>query len=93
MTAEELNKVPFKFVAHLTMRHESLATYKNDDYDIGYCEHVIRRADGGFGRTYRHYRLRNKIYKTLPKFLEAIKDLKYYDGSNPDHTIFIKSKR
>lgn len=37
--------------------------------------------------------LRNKIYKTLPKFLEAIKDLKYYDGSNPDHTIFIKSKR
>lgn len=93
MTPEQLAKVPFQFVCSMALEHEHTITYKNDDYNIGFCDHTIKRKDGGFGRTYRHYRLRNKVYKTLPKFLEAIKDIIYNDGNNPDNVIFLNSKK
>lgn len=82
MTAEELAQVPFEFVCSIAMEHEHTTTLKNDEYDMGYCLHTIKRADGGFGRSYRHYRYRDKIYKTLPKFLEAIKDVKFKEDNS-----------
>lgn len=77
MTKEELTKVPFKFMQLRYLRNALLITYKNDKYDMGFCIHRPKRKDGVFGRTYRHYRFRDKVYKTLPKFLEAIKELKF----------------
>lgn len=77
MTQEELSKIPFTFVAHLSMEHEHCITYVNTEYNFGICEHTPVKSDGfTFGRPYRHYRWGNKVYKTLPKFLEAIKDVK-----------------
>lgn len=78
MTKEELSKIPFTFVAHLSMEHEHCTTYANADYDFGVCEHTRVKSDGlTFGRTYRHYRWGNRVYKTFPKFLEAIKDVPF----------------
>lgn len=76
MTAEELSKIPFKCVASLAMEHEHCLTYVNEDYDFGMCKHTKKKSDGfSFGRTYTHYRYRDKVYKSLPKFLEAIKEV------------------
>jgi hypothetical protein len=33
-----------------------------------------KRKNGDFGRTYRHWRIDNKIYKSDEKFFEALKD-------------------
>ena len=78
MTKEELSKIPFKCVSHLAMAHEHCVTYVNEEYDFGICDCTKVKADGyTFGRTYRHYRYKDKVYKTLPKFLEAIKDVYY----------------
>ena len=77
MTKEELNKVPFTFVWHMNMEHEHTSTYVNIDYDFGMCSHT-KCVDGiACGRTYTHYRHGNKVYKSLKKFLEAIKDVEF----------------
>lgn len=76
MTAEELCKIPFKMVSNLSMEHEHCATYKNADYNMGYCVHHKRKDDGTFGRWYVHYQYNGEVYKTKAKFLEAIKDVK-----------------
>lgn len=75
MTAEELSKIPFKCVSTLAMEDEHAMTYVNREYDFGMCKHTKKNEYGDFGRTYTHYRYRDKIYKSLPKFLEAIKDI------------------
>lgn len=77
MTKEELRKIPFTFVSHLNMEHEHTSTYVNIDYDFGMCSHT-KCVDGiACGRTYIHYRHGNKVYKSLKKFLEAIKDVEF----------------
>lgn len=77
MTKEELTKVPFKFVSHMSMEHEHASAYVNTDYNFGMCRHT-KCIDGiACGRTYTHYRYKDKVYKSLPKFLEAIKDVKF----------------
>lgn len=79
MTAEQLSKIPFRMVAHLSMEHEHCATFLNADYNMGYCVHTKRKDDGTFGRSYTHYQYNGEVYKTKAKFLEAIKNVKYHD--------------
>lgn len=77
MTKEELSKVPFQMTWHMNMEHEHTSTYVNTDYDFGICRHT-KCIDGiACGLTYTHYRHRNKVYKSLKKFLEAIKDVEF----------------
>ena len=77
MTKEELSKVPFRMTWHMNMEHEHTSTYVNTDYDFGMCRHT-KCIDGiACGRTYTHYRHGNKVYKSLKKFLEAIKDVEF----------------
>lgn len=77
MTKEELGKIPFSFVSHLSMEHEHSSTYANYDYGFMMC-HRTKCVDGiTFGRTLTHYMYKGKIYKSLPKFLEAIKDVEF----------------
>ena len=77
MTKEELSKVPFRMTWQMNMEHEHTSTYVNTDYDFGMCCHT-KCIDGiDCGRTYTHYRHGNKVYKTLKKFLEAIKDVEF----------------
>lgn len=77
MTKEELSKVPFTFAFHFSMEHEHISSYVNTDYGFGMSRHT-KCIDGiACGRTYTHYRYKDKVYKSLPKFLEAIKDVEF----------------
>ena len=75
MTTEELQKVPFHFVSHMSMEDEHVTTYASDDNKIGFCDHVPFKNGEPHGRSYRHYWLNGKVYKTKKKFIEAIKEL------------------
>lgn len=77
MTEEELNKIPFHMTGHMSMAHEHTCAYADESGDLGFCDHTKVKGDGEygeFGRTYRHYRIKGKIYKSYKKFLEALKD-------------------
>lgn len=74
MTEEELSKVPFRMVAHLAMESEHCCTYSSEDGMLGICVHTKKRGEYDFGRTYRHYRIGQKVYKTKTAFIEALKD-------------------
>ena len=86
MTVEELEKVPFHFVAHMSMEDEHTSTYVIEHNRLGICEHTSTNAieDNRLGicehtiykdgRPYRHWRIGTNIYKSKKKFLEAIKD-------------------
>ena len=74
MTIEELKKISFHFVSHMSMEDEHTTTYANEDNQLGWCDHVPYKNGQPYGRAYRHYRIGLKIYKTKAKFLEAIKD-------------------
>ena len=74
MTIEELKDIPFHFVAHMALESEHMMSYETEDGRLGFCDHTPKRKNGDFGRTYRHYRIEGKVYKTKEKFLEALKD-------------------
>ena len=77
MTIEELEKVKFHFVAHMSMEDEHTTTYFSEDGKIGFCDHVPRDEFGMVkkgGRAVRHFMIDGKVYKSKKKFLEAIKD-------------------
>ena len=73
MTIEELEKVPFHFVAHMSMEDEHTTTYASEDNRLGICDHTIYK-DGRPYRSYRHWRIGTNIYKSKKKFLNALKD-------------------
>ena len=73
MTIEELEKVKFHFVAHMSMEDEHTTTYASEDNRLGICDHAIYK-DGRPYRSYRHYWLNGKVYKSKKKFIEALKD-------------------
>ena len=65
MTLEELSKVPFQMVAHLSMADEHTCTYSSKDGRLGFCDHTPALADFDgmqkYGRTTRHYRIDGKV--------------------------------
>ena len=73
MTIDELKAIPFHFVSSAAWEHEHTLTYESEDWRLGFCDHTIYK-DGQPYRTYRHYRIDLKIYKSKKKFEEAIKD-------------------
>lgn len=74
MTEAELKKVKFRMVAHLAMENEHCCTYTSEDGRLGFCDHTTKTSEFKYGRTYRHWRIDGKIYKTEKKFLEALAD-------------------
>ena len=74
MTIDELKAIPFHFVCSAAWEDEHTLTYESEDGRLGFCDHTPKRKNGDFGRTYRHYRIEGKVYKTKEKFLEALKD-------------------
>ncbi len=76
MTYEELKKVPFHFVSHLSMEDEHCTTYASEDGRIGFCNHVPYKNGEPKGRSYRHYMIDGKVYKTKEKFVEALEQFK-----------------
>ncbi|MGJ1036115.1 hypothetical protein ACR77Y_23335 [Escherichia coli] len=74
MKIEELEKVKVKIPSHMSMEDEHTTTYFSEDGKIGFCNHVPFKNGEPHGRSYRHYWLNGKVYKSKKKFLEAIKD-------------------
>ena len=77
MTEEEFNKIPFHMVYRLALENEHSCTYESEDERLGFCEHTIKNKYGEFSRSYRHWRIDNKVYKTKEKFLDALKDFPF----------------
>ena len=77
MTKEELTKIPFTFKSSFSMEHEHFTEHYNKEYGFSFCTHTKKKANGDFGRSYRHYMCQNKVYKSLDNFLEAIKDVEF----------------
>ena len=77
MTLEEFNKIPVRETCHLAMEHEYTTTYASADNRVGVCVHVPHHPKTGepHGRSYRHYMIDGKVYKSRQKLAEAIKDL------------------
>lgn len=74
MTEEELKKVEFKFVSSMSGSVEHTITYSSKDGSLGFCDHTKVKKNGGFGRSYRHWRIKNKVYDKWEDFIEALKD-------------------
>lgn len=77
MTIDELEKIPFHFVSHLSMTDMHCTTYMSDDKRFGFSDHVPYK-DGHPDRrnkAYRSYMINGKWYQTKKKFLEALADV------------------
>ena len=74
MTIEEIKHIPFYFVCSAAWEHEHTITYESEDGRLGFCEHTPKLNNGNFGRTYRHYHIDGKVYKSKKKFLAALAD-------------------
>ena len=77
MKPEELKKVRFHFVSHMSMEHEHTCTYIDDSGRLGFCDHTKRKKNGDFGRSYRHFRIDSNIYKSKEKFLKALESFSF----------------
>jgi hypothetical protein len=77
MTKEQLEKIQFRFVSSLSMAHEHCTVCHNLEYGFSFCTHTKKKSNGDFGRSHRHYMYQGKVYKSLDKFLEAIKDVEF----------------
>ena len=78
MTLEELNKVPFKWCSHISLSYEHVSSYVNEQYGFRMMT-ITPCYDNGmrFGRTRKHFYYDGKWYKSMKKFLEAIKDVEF----------------
>lgn len=74
MNIEELKSIPFHFVCSAAWQNEHTMTYESEDGRLGFCDHTQKRKNGDFGRTYRHYHIDGKVYKSKEKFLAALAD-------------------
>ena len=77
MTEQELAKIPFKCVCHMSLESEHIATYEDKSGRLGFCTHTAKVDEFTFGRATTHYRIDEKIYKSKKKFLEALKDFSF----------------
>ena len=74
MTFEEFEKLHFNFVAHMSLVGVHTRTYQDDSGRLGYCVHTHIKKNFEAGRSYIHYRIDSKVYKTKEKFVEALSD-------------------
>ena len=72
MTYEQLKSIPFRFVSHLSKEDEHCTTYATEDGRISFCSHVHYKYGQPHGRSYRHYMIDGKVYKTNEKFIKAL---------------------
>lgn len=77
MTKEELQKVPFHFVSHLSMGNVHISTYIAENKRIGFSDHVKYRNGQPTNRCYRVWMLDGETYENSTEFLEALKDVNF----------------
>ena len=78
MTREELAKVPFRMSGHVSMAHEHVSTYVNQQYGFILIDRAkVIKGGTDFGKAKREYIYQGKTYKKYDQFLEAIKDVEF----------------
>ena len=79
MTEQELSQIPFRMVSHLALETEHICVYESQNplYKISMCKHTKRKKNGEFGKSYTHYVLNGKEYKTRQDLLNAINNTNY----------------
>lgn len=74
MTDEEIKAIKFKWQSHMSLEGEHVTVWVSECGRFGICDHVPFRGMSPWGRSYSHYRIDNKIYKTKQKFIEALRE-------------------
>jgi hypothetical protein len=72
----KIGDIKLQWKSHMSLDDEHITVYASDDNRIGVCVHVIT-SDGRYGRSYRHYRIDDKVYKNEKKFINDLKKIKY----------------
>lgn len=77
MKREEIEQIPLRFQCHLSMEHEHTSTYSAsyNGHSFGLCVHVPFKDGEPKGRSYKHYMVDGKVFKTMKKFLEYCEQL------------------
>jgi len=73
MTLEELKKVKFYFVAHLSMANEHQCTYADESGRLGICDITKKKNEFEDGESRRIYRIDSTWYDTEEEFIKALK--------------------
>lgn len=77
LTLNQLHKLQWQFQSSLAMEHEHAATYtaRIGFLQISKCVHTLKKEDFSFGRSYTHYLINGKVYKSHKSAVEAINEL------------------
>jgi len=75
MTEEQFYNQKWHKRCHINMANECSSTWQTEDGRFAICDHTTKKDEFTYGRTYRHYQIEGKTYKSRKKFLEAIKNL------------------
>ena len=75
MTDEEIKAIKFKWQSHMSMEDEHTTCYISECGRFGICHHVPYKNGYPRGRSFTHYRIGDKVYKSKQKFIEALKEL------------------
>lgn len=75
MTKEELRKVPFHFVSHLSMEKEYQTMYVDDSGRLAMCKITERISEFETGKVRYEYRVDNKWYKSKKAFEKALEEI------------------
>lgn len=72
MTLNELKKVKFHMVSHLSLAKEHRATYADDSGRLGFCDITKKKNEFEFGESERFYRIDDTWYDTKAEFFNAL---------------------
>lgn len=77
MKKEEVNKIPFQFSCHMSMEDEHTTTHtaEYNGHHFAICNHTPYKNGSPVGRTYSHYMVDGKVFKTKEKFYEHCETL------------------
>ena len=66
-------------VSHLALETEYICVYESQNplYKILIYKHTKIKKNGEFGKSYTHYVLNGKVYKTKQELLNAINNMNY----------------
>lgn len=73
MTLEELKKVKFHVVSHLSLAKEHRTTYADDSGRLGFCDITKKKNEFEFGESERFYRIDSTWYEKKADFFKALK--------------------
>lgn len=76
MTYNEVKKIPFHFVSHLSLEDEHRAVYADESGRLGFCD-ITEKKGFEFGKSKRVYRIDNNWYESKEEFKKALKKIAF----------------